>query len=55
MNEKVWKKIFENYIKAYKSIDFLCCEGIIEEDGRSLLEEKLLKSIIVTFMSEVEE
>ena len=55
MNEKIWHKIMKDYIKSYEAINTLYIDRIIEEDIRVSLNEKLLKDIIVTFESEVEE
>ena len=55
MNEKVWHKIMSNYVRAYEAIEFLLHEGVVDEEGRNLMRENLLKNIIVTFESEVTE
>ncbi len=56
MDEKVWHKIMKEYIKSYESIRHLTDNGILnKDDDAPILFEKLLKDIIVTFESEVEE
>ena len=54
MNEELWHKIMNEYIKSYESILHLCDKGIVSEDDRPELCEKLLADIITTFESEVE-
>lgn len=55
MNEELWHKIMNEYIKSYESILHLCDKGIVSEDDHPELCEKLLADIITTFESEVEE
>ncbi|MBQ0113298.1 MAG: hypothetical protein KBT03_09235 [Bacteroidales bacterium] len=55
MMNDVWKRIFEDYIKSYESIEHLSKQGIAGDDDIAILRNNLLTDIIETMRSEVEE
>ena len=54
MNE-VWKKLSNEYIASYESIQVLARNGIIDEEEKAVHEHNLLFGIIETMRSEVED
>ena len=53
MDEKIWHKIFKQYLDDYYAIHKLNKDGIIEFEHMQTLLSKLLDDIMTTFDSEV--
>ena len=53
--DKMWKEIFEMYVKCDKAIDTLYSNHILDEESCNNLKVQLLEDIIVTMKSEIEE
>ena len=54
MND-AWKRIFNDWIKSYQSIEHLENQGVLAEFKADSAREQLLEDIINTCISEVEE
>lgn len=52
---EVWVRIFKQYVNSFDAITTLANNGLMDEEEKAVYEHNLLKDIIVTFQSELEE
>ena len=55
MKKDLWYKIFKNYVESNKAINTLQKNGVVEEQGVTDMQVKLLRDIIITMQSELGE
>jgi hypothetical protein len=53
--DEVWRKIFIKYINDYNAIVLLHKDELLDDEDYAMIEHTLLKDIIVTMKSEIED